>query len=164
MQLSRQQGGSFATDTYTLCMGEESWWVRGIEDISATSVLFPCSSSCDHFVLGEKNRVTWWGGGFFPLDDCPMRRVSWEDWKCFKSFSFLRVGTVRGQPWRMLQLTLRRPGPRWTNLRTWRLWRKPERGGGVPGNGLNASARYQADSLESPNHSSLYALSDMSVF
>lgn len=53
----------------------------------------------------------------------------------------------------MLRLTLRRPGPKWINLRTWRLWRKPERGGGVPGNGLNASARYWADSLESPTYS-----------
>lgn len=64
----------------------------------------------------------------------------------------------------MPRLTLRRPGPRWISLRTWRLWRKPKRGGSVPGNGLNASARYRADSLESPTYSSLPALCDQSVF
>lgn len=32
------------TDTHTLCMGEESGWVRGLEDIS--SILFPLSSTC----------------------------------------------------------------------------------------------------------------------
>lgn len=87
-------------------------------------------------------------------------RTSQSDLKA----SFLRVGVVRGQPWLTLRLTLRRPGPRWINLRTWRLWRRPKREGGVPGNGLNASARYRADSLESPTYSSLLTLCDQSVF
>jgi len=67
----------------------------------------------------------------------------WQDFgKWSKSFSLTRVGTERRQAWLTLQLTLRRPGLRWTSLQTWRLWRKPERGGGVPGNGLNANGRY----------------------
>lgn len=64
------------------------------------------------------------------------------------------VVAKRVQLWLTPQPTLRRPGPRWTSRRTWKLWRKPERGGGVPGNGLNASARYPADSLRThpPTH------------
>lgn len=65
MQLSRQQGGSFAIDTRTLCMGEESCWVKGLEDIRATSVLFPHWSSCDHFVLGDKKASGEVGFSFF---------------------------------------------------------------------------------------------------
>lgn len=70
----------------------------------------------------------------------------------------------RGQLWLTPQPTLRRPGPRWISRRTWRLWRKPKRGGGVPGNGLNASARYRADSLDSPTYSSPLAQRNQSVF
>ncbi len=58
---SRERG---FTDTRTICMGEESWWwVRGQEDISTTSILFPLSSTCDD------RQSLGWVGGLVSLDD-----------------------------------------------------------------------------------------------
>lgn len=149
MQLSRQQGERLYRHSHSL----HGWGelVVGKRTRGYQQYLYPLPT----FIYLRRKKVTWWGGGLFPwMTGLQIRQTSVVDFrKWSKSFSIFRAGTKKGQPWLTLRLTLRRPGPRWTNLRTWRLWRKPERGGGVPGNGLNASARYRADSLESPTYS-----------
>lgn len=77
------------TETHTLCVSGESWWVRGPVDNSPASIFFPLLSEGDDFSLKKKkSHLARWG--LTSLDDrLANKEAFWEDFGKWSLVSFV---------------------------------------------------------------------------